>query len=30
VSMADLLDSFVDRVLAVFGHPAPSNWETVA
>ena len=30
VSMDDLLDLYVDRVLAVFGHPAPSNWETVA
>lgn len=30
VSMADLLDAYVDRVLAVFGHPAPSTWETVA
>jgi flavin prenyltransferase len=30
VSMADLLDLYVDRVLAQFGHPSPTNWETVA
>ena len=30
VSMADLLEAYVDRVLSVFGHPVPSNWETVA
>lgn len=30
VSMADLLELYVDRVLAQFGHPAPTNWETVA
>lgn len=30
VTMADLLDLYVDRVLAIFGHPAASNWETVA
>lgn len=30
VTMADLLDLYVDRVLAVLGHPAPSNWETIS
>jgi flavin prenyltransferase len=30
VSMHELLDLFVDRVLAVLGHPAPSNWETLS
>lgn len=30
VTMADLLDIYVDRVLAVLGHPAPSNWETIS
>ena len=30
VSMAELLDLFVDRVLAVLGHPAASNWETIS
>jgi len=29
VTMHDLLSAFVDRVLAVLGHPAESNWETV-
>lgn len=29
VTMTDLLDLFVDRVLAVLGHPAAANWETV-
>jgi len=29
VTMTDLMDLFVDRVLAVLGHPAASNWETV-
>lgn len=30
VSMTDLLEAFVDRVLAVLGEPAPTNWETIA
>ena len=30
VSMTDLLGAFVDRVLAVLGHPAGSDWETVS
>lgn len=30
VSMTDLLDAFVDRILAALGHQAPSNWETVS
>lgn len=29
VTMIDLLDAYVDRVLAVLGHPASTNWETV-
>jgi len=29
VSMTDLLSSYVDRVLALFGHAASTNWETV-
>jgi 4-hydroxy-3-polyprenylbenzoate decarboxylase len=29
VTMTDLMDLFVDRVLAVLGHPSASNWETV-
>jgi len=29
VNMTELLDLFVDRVLAVLGHPAASNWETL-
>jgi 4-hydroxy-3-polyprenylbenzoate decarboxylase len=27
VTMSDLLDLFVDHVLAVLGHPSPSRWE---
>ena len=30
VTMVDLLDLFADRVLAVLGHAAPANWETVS
>lgn len=30
VTMTDLLDAFVDRVLAVLGEQAPANWETIA
>lgn len=30
VSMLEVLDSYVDRVLAILGHPAPSNWETIS
>jgi 4-hydroxy-3-polyprenylbenzoate decarboxylase len=30
VTMTDLLDAYVDRVLAVLGHPAKENWETLA
>lgn len=30
VTLLDVLDSYVDRVLAVLGHPAPSNWESIA
>jgi len=30
VTMTDLLDAYVDRVLAVLGHPANRNWETLA
>jgi 4-hydroxy-3-polyprenylbenzoate decarboxylase len=29
VTMAELLDAYVDRVLAVLGHPAPANWGTL-
>ena len=29
VTMHDLLSAFVDRILAVLGHPAESNWETI-
>ena len=29
VTMTELMDIFVDRVLAILGHPSPSNWETV-
>ena len=27
---AIFLGAYVDRVLAVFGHPMPSTWETIA
>jgi 4-hydroxy-3-polyprenylbenzoate decarboxylase len=30
VTMTDLLELYVDRVLAVLGHPAPTNWETIS
>jgi 4-hydroxy-3-polyprenylbenzoate decarboxylase len=30
VTLTDLMDLFVDRILAVLGHPAASNWETVS
>ncbi|TAN37804.1 MAG: UbiX family flavin prenyltransferase [Verrucomicrobia bacterium] len=30
VTMTDLLNSYVDRVLALFGHAAAANWETVS
>ncbi len=30
VTMTDLLDAYVDRVLSVLGHPAHHNWETLA
>jgi 4-hydroxy-3-polyprenylbenzoate decarboxylase len=30
VTMTDLLDAYVDRVLAVLGYPADRNWETLA
>lgn len=30
VTMTELLDLFVDRVLAVLGQPAATNWETVS
>lgn len=30
VSLAEVLEAYVDRVLAQFGHPAPATWETVA
>lgn len=30
VTMTDLMDLYVDRVLAVLGHPAASNWESVS
>jgi len=30
VTMTDLMDLFVDRVLSVLGHPAAANWETVS
>lgn len=29
VSMTDLLTAYVDRVLAVLGHPAKANWENI-
>lgn len=29
VTMTELLDCFVDRVLAVLGHPAAVNWESI-
>lgn len=29
VTMTVLMDLFVDRVLAVLGHPATANWETI-
>ncbi|HDZ20967.1 hypothetical protein LCGC14_0253930 [marine sediment metagenome] len=29
VTMTDLLGAFVDRVLAVLGHPAEATWETL-
>ncbi len=29
VTMTDLLSAYVDRVLAVLGHPAQSTWETI-
>ena len=29
VTMTELMDLFVDRVLAVLGHPAATNWESV-
>lgn len=28
VSMSELLELFVDRVLAVLGHPSPTHWES--
>ena len=30
ITLTELMDIFVDRVLAVLGHPAASNWETLA
>jgi hypothetical protein len=27
--MTELMDLFVDRVLAVLGHPSPTTWDTV-
>jgi len=30
VTMTDLLNSYVDRVLALFGHAAAANWETMS
>ena len=30
VSMTDLLDAFVDRVLGILGDPPATNWETIA
>ncbi len=30
VTMKDLLDSYVDRVLAVLKHPPEDNWETIS
>ena len=30
VTLLDVFESYVDRVLAVLGHPAPSNWETIS
>ena len=29
VTMTELMDLYVDRVLAVLGHPAATNWESV-
>jgi len=29
VTMTELLDAYVDRVLSVLGHPAASNWESL-
>lgn len=29
VTLVDLLDAYVDRVLSVLGHPAARNWETL-
>ena len=29
VNMTELMDCFVDRVLAVLGHPAAVNWESI-
>ncbi len=29
ITMTDLLDAYVDRVLSVLGHPAARNWETL-
>lgn len=30
VSMIELLDAYADRVLALLGHPANTNWETLS
>ncbi|MCL5279640.1 MAG: UbiX family flavin prenyltransferase [Planctomycetes bacterium] len=30
ITMADLLDAYLDRVLSVLGHPATRNWESPA
>jgi hypothetical protein len=30
VSLEEVLTVFVDRVLAVLGHPAPATWEDLA
>ena len=30
VTMADLLSLYVDRVLAVLGHPSDANWESIS
>ena len=29
VSMADLMNVYVDRILSILGHPSESNWETI-
>ena len=29
VTMTDLMDLFVDRVLSVLGHPSATNWESI-